>query len=85
MIVQGIECLKCGTQIFSRARHDLRFCSCGNSVIDGGFDYKKVSVLDNPNTIREIEIEVNATEVDLYRDWAEGIDKYGLIKGEKNE
>lgn len=35
----GIKCLKCGDEIFSMHRHDLRRCKCGACFVDGGFEY----------------------------------------------
>jgi hypothetical protein len=35
----GIECLKCNTRIFSKHRHDFKYCKCGECFVDGGFDY----------------------------------------------
>ena len=32
-------CLKCGDEIESTHRHDLRSCSCGSLAVDGGQAY----------------------------------------------
>ena len=37
----AIKCNLCGTQIESRAIHDLQRCSCGQVAVDGGKDYLK--------------------------------------------
>ena len=42
MKVQAIVCPKCGDTLFSRARHDFRYCSCGEVAVDGGFDYVRI-------------------------------------------
>lgn len=39
MKVSGIECPRCGAQIWSRHRHDYRGCPCGYCHVDGGRDY----------------------------------------------
>lgn len=33
MKINALQCGKCGDIIFSRARHDMRFCSCGAVLI----------------------------------------------------
>lgn len=42
-VVTGIECPRCKAQVWSRHRHDMRYCGCGYSAVDGGRDYLKVS------------------------------------------
>ncbi len=39
MKVAGIACPRCGAQIWSRHRHDFRYCPCGYCYVDGGRDY----------------------------------------------
>jgi hypothetical protein len=34
-----IRCKICDTKIESRHRHDFKYCSCGQTFIDGGTDY----------------------------------------------
>jgi hypothetical protein len=77
----GIRCLKCGDIIYSRARHDFHYCSCGAIAIDGGFDYLKISGED---WVMEKDLEIpDVDETVLYKDWNTGKDKYGVIKNEK--
>lgn len=33
------RCLKCGTQVVSKRRHDFSTCPCGNLSVDGGHSY----------------------------------------------
>ena len=75
--VNTIVCPKCGDEIYSRCRHDLRKCSCGDVSIDGGFDYVRIGFnADFPNQkIRYVNASVEA----LYRDWEKGTNKYGKI------
>ena len=44
-IQNSVECLNCGRVIFSRHRHDFRWCSCEDEqkriAVDGGRDYLK--------------------------------------------
>lgn len=42
MIVTGIECPSCKELVWSRHRHDMRYCKCGEVAADGGRDYLRV-------------------------------------------
>ena len=75
--VTCITCPICKETIYSRARHDFRHCKCGDTFIDGGFDYARygsegVPILSNK--------DVNATKRELYDDWNTGTDKFGKIE-----
>ncbi len=50
--LNAASCKSCGYFIRSRNRHDMVFCKCGKSAIDGGSWY--VKVLGNPNVITEL-------------------------------
>jgi len=79
MIVRAVRCKHCKDTIYSRARHDFRFCTCGKVFIDGGFEYIRIGGdIEAPL----IEVEVDATQKELYDDWNSRKDKFGLIKGE---
>lgn len=39
IIVNQVECLKCGDKPFSKHRHDFVSCKCGNISVDGGQEY----------------------------------------------
>ena len=90
--VQAIQCPQCGDIMYSRARHDWRTCSCGTGesgdhvlgiFVDGGFNYlrfgwnEKVFPDGRPEPI---EIEVDASPLEIYNDWNKRIDKLGRIK-----
>lgn len=78
MKVGAIICPSCGDIIYSRARNDFHCCSCRDVAIDGGFDYKKVCFKgERP---KNIIIEIEATKEELYDDWNNRIDKFGIIK-----
>lgn len=83
MKIAGIKCKKCNSIIYSRARHDFRRCPCDTCAVDGGFNYLKVS--GDITNWKRVEIELDITKSELFQDWNYGHDKYGLIKGEKNE
>lgn len=79
--VSGVKCKRCGDIVYSRARHDMRGCTCGSIFVDGGFDYMKVS--GEPENMDFVQLEVDATKPELYNDWGKDANKYGLVrKGE---
>jgi hypothetical protein len=78
MIINAVKCTNCGDIIYSRARHDFHGCSCGKTMVDGGFDYQRV-LWEDPFVPEEVEIEIKATKDELYRDWARGNNKFGLV------
>jgi len=91
MKVQAITCPECGDTIYSRAVHDWHPCSCWQEedgkkptgcYIDGGFDYLHYGGAKF-DQLKPFQLEVEANEKALYEDWANRIDKFGLIKGEK--
>jgi len=78
MKVIAIICPNCNDTIFSRARHDFHWCSCKEVAIDGGFDYVRTSFKNY--LPQKIELEINVTKQELYDDWNQRIDKFGIIK-----
>jgi len=76
--VNVILCNKCGDKIYSRARHDFRWCSCKSVAVDGGFDYLKIcGDLEN---VTKLTVEIPQTKKELFNDWNYRFDKYGVIK-----
>jgi hypothetical protein len=74
------KCLTCKDILYSRAIHDFRTCECGKTSVDGGFDYTRlVFKKEKPESI---EVNVNATKGQLYDDWNNESNKYGIIKPE---
>jgi hypothetical protein len=76
--VTAIICPNCKDKIYSRARHDFRSCTCGDTCVDGGFDYLRTCFKTVPP--ERIELEVYATKNELYDDWNRGTNKFGIIK-----
>jgi Zn-finger nucleic acid-binding protein len=74
----AIICPNCGDKIFSRARHDMRYCTCKHVAVDGGFDYMKISFKKEPPERKRVR--VYATKDELYDDWRLQKDKFGIIK-----
>ena len=83
MKISAIECPKCESVIYSRARHDFHWCPCENIAIDGGFDYKKVCY--KTTGPRHLFVEVDVTRDTLYQDWNYRKDQYGLILKENRQ
>jgi len=41
ILVNMIQCKRCGDIICSEHRYDLKWCRCGSVAVDGGTDYLK--------------------------------------------
>lgn len=77
--VTTVTCLKCGAEMYSRARHDFHGCKCG-IYVDGGFDYLRYGGWSNGNEKPTTRVRyVNATRRELYDDWNTRADKFGFI------
>ncbi len=40
--VEAVRCPRCADEVWSRHRHDMRYCKCGYCFIDGGRHYSRV-------------------------------------------
>jgi hypothetical protein len=89
----AIQCVECKDIVFSRSRHDMRFCSCGESAIDGGPHRANYAIDKLKNTgsyikvsgaaPRMITIEVDLEMHDLIEDYNSGSGELGLIKADR--
>ena len=80
--VTAITCPKCKDTIYSRARHDMRYCSCNAIAIDGGFDYIKITASSGIlEKARKKTLTIKASKKQIHDDWDYSTDQYGLIKG----
>ena len=78
VIVSGVKCYKCGDFIYSRAPHDFHRCSCGTLFVDGGFERIRYGA-DEINLVPFLKCEVDASKKELFEDWNENVDAFGLI------
>jgi hypothetical protein len=79
LTVSTITCPLCGQTIYSRCRHDIRWCKCASICIDGGFDYVKIGWFPNLMPPETKNIEINTTKKELYNDWNKDINKFGVL------
>lgn len=84
MKVMGVKCSACQEIIYSRAHHDYHFCSCGKTSVDGGRDYLRYGWDPSTPPPERVDIEVDATEKELYDDWNKSKDKFGRVKTPKS-
>jgi hypothetical protein len=78
MKITAHRCSTCKDVLYSRATHDFRTCGCGKTSVDGGFDYTRlVFKKEKPEAV---EVDVNVTKDQLYDDWNNRINKYGIVK-----
>lgn len=82
--VNALECPLCKDKIFSRSHHDWRQCSCGRTFVDGGFDYIRCGWTEG-FVPKQIKLKIKATKEELYWDWNNRKDKFGLIKPKKSK
>ena len=78
-IVSAMTCSQCRATVYSRARHDFRKCPCGDFFVDGGLDYTRAGAMHSP--LATFRLRVEATPKELFSDWADGTDRFGLIEG----
>lgn len=76
--VTAAYCDICNVWIYSCARHHFNSCPAGCISIDGGSFYTKLCFKKNPPQTKKFIIKASVQE--LYDDWNNRTDKYGLIK-----
>jgi len=86
MQVKGLKCRNCGDFIYSRATLDLRYCSCGNIAVEGGFEGLKIIEKDDCAGYEEGKVELGKlTRRDLWEDWNDAMDRFGRIEKKEPE
>ena len=76
--MRAIECPKCKDIIYSRTRHDMHHCSCGEVSVDGGFDYLRITF--DGGKLKVINMPLPTSKKELYNDWNLKVNKFGIIK-----
>lgn len=85
-------CSKCGDHVLSLGRHDFVKCSCGESFIDGGFEYVRYGGACIPDTVFSIDPIEKIRECigrkhstgklfafkEIYSDWLDNIIEWEL-------
>lgn len=57
ILVNKIQCKKCGDIIESCSVHDFKFCKCGAVAVDGGHKYlRRCGSLDDISDLSEWEV-----------------------------
>jgi hypothetical protein len=78
LLIKAVECKECTDIVYSRTEDDFRECSCGSVGVSGGVKYFKFSA--RPAADYEIKkINVKTTLDNLYEDWYNMRDEFGLI------
>ena len=78
MKVTAAFCPECNVWIFSRCPRDCRDCPGKHIFIDGGFEHLRLGFTGK--LPRTKDFNIRATKAELYIDWNEGVDKFGIIK-----
>jgi len=84
MKIPAIRCPRCGDTIYSRAREDIRQCSCGACSVNGGREIFLVSWQPGIDKPEIVNLDIDTDEEILYDDWNESKNEYGIIKQEKH-
>ena len=84
MKIEAYQCKKCKEYIYSRARHDYKECSCKGLAVDGGHYHPNQTWIPQ-RIIGDLKAEykifdVEVTEKELYTDWNDSKNEYGVIK-----
>tara|TARA_Y100000114_G_scaffold86134_1_gene79656 strand:+ start:395 stop:736 length:342 start_codon:yes stop_codon:yes gene_type:complete len=80
LLVRAIHCEECNTTVYSRTSEDLRECKCGRVRVYGGFTgHFKYDIMGKKTKFKPIKMEIKATPDDLYDDYENMEDRFGLI------
>lgn len=79
--VSTVTCPACKVEIYSRAQHDYHSCYCGQTTVDGGFNYLRYGwAAESPKPLVRVRY-ITATRKELYDDWNGRHDKFGFLSG----
>jgi len=79
--VNVVTCPCCGQSIYSRARHDFRYCNCGEVWVDGGLDYFRYPLHTEKDNldVKTSVVTVDATREQLYLDYKKSRNLFGTL------
>lgn len=80
--IRAIRCKSCKPSciVFSRSRHDFRWCPGKHIAVDGGqIDYFKVCANEGAD-YESLTLDLTFDIQELYDDWNKGLDKLGIIR-----
>jgi len=81
LLIKAVECKECEDIVYSRTEDDFRECSCGSIGVSGGVKFFKFTA--QPAAGYEVKkINVKTTLDNLYQDWYNMRDAFGVIKAE---
>ena len=78
MRAYGVKCADCQTIIYSRAGHDFRYCTCGNTYVDGG-QGKFGGRWGFHRKPKRVAVDILIELPELREDWNHRRDLYGKI------
>tara|TARA_R110002074_G_scaffold224756_2_gene396257 strand:+ start:1521 stop:1787 length:267 start_codon:yes stop_codon:yes gene_type:complete len=81
LLIKAVECKECTDIVYSRTEDDFRECSCGSIGVSGGVKYFKFSA-QSPAGYEVKKINIKTTLDNLYEDWYNMRDEFGLIQQE---
>lgn len=87
----------CGDTIYSRTNHDFHWCYCQGVYVDGGpafidsdkddhwrFGFTTKERVENVVVQLDLsQLDLKAAIHELYIDWSDKIDKYGVIRDDE--
>jgi len=85
MKVEVYQCNKCKQWIYSRARHDMKYCKCGLLGVDGGhMSDENVWVAERltNHLLDKKVVTIEANNLILYNDWNESENEWGVYEDE---
>ena len=87
MKIEIYQCPECEQWIYSRARHDMKYCKCGQFGVDGGhysYDKEKKDVWVGERFVKHLPkrkiVELEITETELYNGWNESEHEWGVYE-----
>jgi hypothetical protein len=91
LVVDVLYCNKCKTVIWSRYRHDFKYCKCESAFIDGGGEYTRYGGNEKHFKMHQITLTQNP-DIKTHKEYVDYVDfhikhlvNYGFFKLEPLE